>query len=54
MQADNVSFFSSFVMPLFDLAIFLPHPILLLGGRKAPKRNMLAAATAGLAKNQIA
>jgi hypothetical protein len=38
----------------FALAIFLPHPILFLGGRKAPKRNMLAAATAGLAKNQIA
>lgn len=39
---------------IFGLAFFLPHPILLPGGRKAPKRNMLAAATAGLAKNQIA
>jgi hypothetical protein len=54
MQADNVSFFSSCVMPLFGLAIFGAQPIFQSGGRKAPKRNMLAAATAGLAKNQIA
>jgi hypothetical protein len=38
----------------FGLAIFSMHPISLLGGRKAPKRNMLAAAYAGLATNQIA
>jgi hypothetical protein len=38
----------------FTLAIFGADPIFFNGGRKAPKRNRLAAATAGLAKNQIA
>lgn len=38
----------------FALAIFGAHPIFFNGGRKAPKRNMLTAAVAGLATNQIA